>query len=262
MTPGPGSRRRGQQPRHRLRPRLRSLGRLRVALAATAVLGLVTVGGAVAYRDAVPGGRAMPPPRETTELTAGPPMATRPPDAPPEPSAKATPRVPEEGSQEFIVAAGGSGRAGRGIDLIGYRIEVEKDLPFDSDDFAKDVERTLSDPRGWTRTGRHSFQRNERGPVRIVLATPTTTDKLCAPLQTRREVSCRNGDVVAINAVRWAEGAASYKSVERYHTYVINHEVGHRLGRAHALCPLPGAKAPVMLQQTLGLDGCRANPWP
>jgi hypothetical protein len=98
---------------------------------------------------------------------------------------------------------------------------------------------------------------------RIRLATPPTTDAHCAPLRTEGEVSCRNGEDVMINVVRWLAGAAPSKlPLEQYRQYVISHEVGHALGEEHVACPGPGETAPVMLQQTEGLDGCAPNPWP
>lgn len=182
---------------------------------------------------------------------------------PPRAITSARPRVPDGGSQNFRIASGESPRTGLAGELIRYRVEVEVELPFDPEEFARDVDRTLSDRRSWTKTGLYSFQRNETGPLRIVLATPETTDRLCAPLETRGEVSCRNGNVVAVNALRWSRGARSYgDDIKSYRAYVINHEVGHSLGLPHAQCPGPAAKAPVMLQQSLGLDGCIANPWP
>lgn len=177
---------------------------------------------------------------------------------------KAVPlRVPASGTGQFQMAEGRSSRAGRSANLITYRVEVETGVPFSAADFARAVDATLGDPRGWTSSNRYSFQRSENARLRIILATPGTTDRLCAPLQTRGEVSCRNGNVVAINAVRWVKGATSYSHrLADYRIYVVNHEVGHSLGLAHASCPANGMKAPVMLQQTLGLQGCVANPWP
>lgn len=160
------------------------------------------------------------------------------------------------------MASGRTAKVGSGR-LVAYRVEVEKDLAIEVKDFAKAVDVTLADPRGWTKTGDYAFQRTGEAPLRVVLATPSTTDRLCAPLQTRGKVSCRNGNDVVINARRWVDGAPSYKGeLEKFRQYVINHEVGHSLGLGHLSCPTAGAKAPVMLQQTLGLQGCKANPWP
>jgi hypothetical protein len=145
-----------------------------------------------------------------------------------------------------------------------YRVDIEIGLPIDGGDFAADVAATLQDPRGWRRHG-HAF-RQVAGPVydfRVVLASPALTDLLCAPLSTDGEVSCRNGDDVVLNALRWCVGADSYgDDVTSYRQYLVNHEVGHRLGHRHADCPGTGRPAPVMMQQTLGLQGCQPNPWP
>nr|MCS5684212.1 DUF3152 domain-containing protein [Acidimicrobiales bacterium] len=44
--------------------------------------------------------------------------------------------------------------------------------------------------------------------------------------------------------------------------YVVNHEMGHYLGKPHVGCPEPGAPAPTMMQQTYFLKGCTGNAWP
>ena len=80
----------------------------------------------------------------------------------------------------------------------------------------------------------------------MVLATPQTADRLCAPLLTRGRLSCRVGENVVLNGWRWANGAAGYRSIDRYRAYLVNHEVGHALGYPHVSCPGTGAVAPVI----------------
>ena len=151
----------------------------------------------------------------------------------------------------------------RGGHVWTYRVEIEDGLPFDGAEFAAAVHATLSDPRGWATDG-NVFQRVAGdADIRIVLASPALTDQLCAPLRTQGEVSCRNGDLVVLNALRWGTGIDDYHGdLASYREYLVNHEVGHRLGRSHVLCPGDGKPAPVMMQQTYGLDGCAPNAWP
>jgi hypothetical protein len=172
------------------------------------------------------------------------------------------PEIPQRASGDFAAAPAGDGSVPAGA--MTYRVEVERGLPYDAAAFARAVDRTLGDPRSWAaRTGRSMVRVGGEADLRIVLASPDTTDDLCAPLTTKGQVSCRNGADVVINALRWAQGAPTYgDDVAAYRIYVVNHEVGHGLGHAHLPCTGRGDPAPVMLQQTLGLHGCRANPWP
>jgi len=114
--------------------------------------------------------------------------------------------IPATGTGDFAVASGDGAVAGDG-DLVRYTVEVEDGLPLDPQQVAGIVDATLADPRSWIATGKHAFQRtNTTGNVRVLFATPATTDELCAPLRTRGEVSCRNGELVVINAKPWHHG--------------------------------------------------------
>jgi hypothetical protein len=78
--------------------------------------------------------------------------------------------------------------------------------------------------------------------------------------------SCRVGRNVVINVERWKHASPAWNrakgSLRSYRHMVVNHETGHWLGRGHVGCSRRGALAPVMMQQSKGLDGCRFNPWP
>ena len=165
-----------------------------------------------------------------------------------------------EESSVAVASTTGKGR------LYRFDVRVEKGLDLDPDDVGRALEKTLDDPRSWRSTGRVRFALVPAGQpadLHAYLVTPGTTDKLCAPLLTRGEVSCRAGDKVVLNAKRWVFGAKAYGAdVAEYREYLANHEIGHALGHSHVGCPRTGRPAPVMLQQTKGLQGCTANPWP
>ncbi|MEH1124249.1 DUF3152 domain-containing protein [Micromonospora sp. CPCC 206061] len=173
---------------------------------------------------------------------------------------------PERGAGTWLVAAGQSRVAGRAGRLMRYRVAVERGIRnVDPAAFASAVDRTLADPRSWTGDGQWRLRRVGPGSAydfTVYLATPATRDKLCATGYDRY-TSCRNGASVVINVARWVHGVPHYGAeLELYRQYVVNHEVGHRLGNGHEKCPERGRPAPVMQQQTLGLHGCVANAWP
>ena len=174
-----------------------------------------------------------------------------------------TASVPAGAVGAFTRAAGESSVRGTGS-LVTYTVEVEDAVGYSADEFARIVDATLVDPRGWTADGSVSFQRvADGGQVRVVLATPGTVDGLCAPLQTNGRYSCHQGGTVALNSDRWLNGAEEWPGpLDEFRRYAVNHEMGHAIGHSHASCGGAGQLAPVMMQQSKGLEGCLPNGWP
>src|SRR5674476_73665 len=144
------------------------------------------------------------------------------------------------------------------------RVEVEQGLAVDGPTFAAFVLATLNDPRSWGLNGRMTFARTDgAAEIRVVLASASTVDKLCAPVDTKGVLSCGHDGMAALNFTRWAEGAATYGADRTgYRQYLVNNEVGLLLGHAHAECPGSGQRAPVMQQQTVAVEPCAPNAWP
>jgi hypothetical protein len=176
-----------------------------------------------------------------------------------------------------------------GPTVFTYLVEVEDEndtRAFGGDDaFAKLVDDTLANPKGWTKDDKYGFQRIDDGTpdFRIALASQTTARKICG-YEIPVETSCydQGQNRVVITAARWVRGAVAFQGdIGSYRQYVINHEVGHAIGiHQHDACETDGGLAPVMMQQTFGTanndvavldpvgvvpkDGkdCKPNAWP
>lgn len=161
-----------------------------------------------------------------------------------------------------FTTVGGSHDAGGPGRTVAYTVMVENNSGIDANEFAAAVEAVLDDTRSWRASGRLHFVRVASGGFPLYFATPKTVDRLCAPLDTEGFTSCSINGRVVINADRWLTGSPYFTgSLGEYRQYLINHEVGHRIGFRHNPCSGSG-QAPVMHQQTLGMGGCAPGPWP
>ena len=245
----------------------RHSARWAVGVAVLAVAALVLI-----LRPAVGHGGDRAAPAAVTTAPSPTPLPTSPaPTAAPTPRStapKPTPEptpvtIPASGTGQLVTVPGTAGPTGPGTRMT-YRLEIEGGLPLDGAAVAAQVQRTLTDPRGWQPIEHVAFVRTP-GPAsfELILASPATVDRLCYPLDTIGELSCRNGNRVILNAKRWVDAVPWYRGhLDDYRAYLVNHEVGHRLGHGHEGCPAPGAPAPVMVQQSKSLYGCAPNSWP
>lgn len=176
-----------------------------------------------------------------------------------------TPTVPQHGPGTYrraTVRLPNDDPHGR---VVRYAVRVEDEVEVGPDEAARAIHRVLTDERSWSGDGSVTWLFRPRGKVDLTVSitTPDTTDRLCRPLDTRGEVSCRNQDVIALNALRWTRGVPHFDGdLMGYRQYLVNHEFGHYLGHGHQECPGPGRKAPVMMTQTISLGRCTKNPWP
>jgi hypothetical protein len=222
-----------------------------------------------------------PPPSSSTP-SQGPMAVRRPgPELPPGEPVRA------QGEGWWRTVSGTTAQVGRGR-VRTYSVEVEQGAvpPQAQHPFAAAVDAALADPRGWTASGDIAFRRVDvaEPDVRIRL-TATETARATCGFALPYDTSCYVNGVIYVSAPRWFRGAQSFAGdLEGYRKYLINHEIGHFLGRGHETCPADGAPAPVMMQQTLSVsndklaeitagapqglavprDGktCVANPWP
>lgn len=148
---------------------------------------------------------------------------------------------------------------------VTYEVVQRGDVRTDLGEFQRTAAAVLGDARGWSLGGSVRFVRvASGGQFSLVLASPSVVDAaatVCSPLY-----SCRVGRQVLINDRNWREATPGWRaangSLAEYRRYVVDHEVGHFLGFGHVGCARSGARAPVMMQQSKGLQGCAPAGWP
>jgi hypothetical protein len=142
-----------------------------------------------------------------------------------------------------------------------YSVSTRGRIRADVDRFHALVAETYADPRGWRKAHVRFREVDEGGRFTVVLAQARYLPTYSGECSTA--YSCRVGRNVIINQNRWRFGSPYFPGdLREYREMVVNHETGHWLGHGHAYCRRDGALAPVMQQQSKGMQGCRVNPWP
>ncbi|MGC4784064.1 DUF3152 domain-containing protein [Micromonospora zamorensis] len=259
----------------------------RFALFAQLVAVVLAVGAVVTVIAEGPGGHPAADRLAADEIASLPPLvaAPLPPSVSPSPSeAVASSPSPVLRAPDAVPSAGTGGFGyddrsgpvlGRAGELRRYRVAVESGSNEDAAEFALAVQTALAGPGSWVDSGRLRLQQVPGDAPRdftVYLATARTAGRMCADggvdirVGGRPYTSCRAPGQVIINLDRWRLSVPHFVSagvpLAVYRTYVVNHEVGHQLGHRHERCPGAGRPAPVMMQQTLFLNGCRVNQWP
>ena len=168
----------------------------------------------------------------------------------------------------LVVIPGGDGRARvttlRTVEVyrpVTYSVRGAGSSAGTLSGFAAGAAGTYADPRGWRRAHVRLTRVGTGGDFTLWLAAPERLSRFdpgCSAWY-----SCAPGRDVVVNEARWLHSAPHFTgSLDQYRAMVVNHETGHWLGLAHRSCRRRGGVAPVMQQQSKGMQGCRPNAWP
>lgn len=148
--------------------------------------------------------------------------------------------------------------------VVRYHVETRGKITTSVKQFRALAQQTYEDPRGWRGAGIEFRPVARGGAFTLVLSQASLVPSFSSGCSSMW--SCRVGRFVIINQDRWKNASpawnAAHLALRDYRHMVVNHETGHWLGLHHASCPGKGRLAPVMMQQSKGLNGCKFNPFP
>jgi hypothetical protein len=153
-----------------------------------------------------------------------------------------------------------------------YHVQTHQDISVpEAQHFRQTVHVTLNDPRGWGIPFYDvpleyllQLPKDKAFIIRLTPA-PVLNQKYREFGDRQLSVANMNERTIDINYCRWTEECPNQSQLplEQYRQYVIQHEVGHMMGKKHPTQVVTSQqKAPVMMQQTLGIHHHEPNPWP
>ena len=138
--------------------------------------------------------------------------------------------VPTEATGTLVVVPGNEPAPHPDRTVRTVRVEFEEGLDIEGEVLAQFVMSALNDPRGWGGDGSLSFARTDgTAQIRVVVASPSKVDAMCAPLFAHGEYSCGRNGHAALNHTRWVQATDEFPDRTLYRQYLVNHEIG----RAH-----------------------------
>lgn len=155
--------------------------------------------------------------------------------------------------------------------LIYYTVSIENEIDYDISKFSNQIKTILDDPRGFIMYKFIEIPQiplEKRATINFILSKPITIKNICNFVG----LSCSSSydGNIYINFNKWKNGAkASGLTVKYYRYYLIYHEVFHQLyfmngiyTDHHEKIPKSCGKAPILIQQTLGIGNCKPNYYP
>lgn len=237
-------------------------GRARLRIGAFAAAAAIAVGACTASEPVAT-------PTETPSSASPKPTRTRTPSPTPTKTRERPPPLPEVRSGPVHVTRAPCGAEGAPR-IVRFRVEVDAGLRTTPNAFARALRDVLCDARGWIASEAVRFRYDPDGSLLIGVRTPDNAERRCYDLirlSVNRFYSCGTPSEVVLNGDRWFGGSPYWPGpLEDYRRMLTNHEVGHAMLLHHTECPRDGARAPIMMQQSKGMNlngnTCRPNPWP
>lgn len=161
------------------------------------------------------------------------------------------------------------------------RIDVEDGLQMTDGTLSTFVMSALNDPQGWGKEGPTTYVQTDGAPdVRVVFASPRTAAAMCptphepasllpsaspspsaSPTASAATVQCAGQGTIVVSIYDWIQGLEPFAEDRTdARIYLLNHGLGHVLGKADAECKKGVAN--VMVDQRTLAEACTPNPWP